>query len=223
VATAAERRAAAAEKGAGVVPGDATLRGKGYVANPDGTLSAIPGGPADPKVRAAEQTVKLSEKDRALRESKYPKATAAKNASVRDLDVLIGKVDELAKHPGLPNITGTIAGRTPNITNDATGAQAILDSIRAAGALSKITELRQNSPTGGALGNVSDRDIVLLKDAAATLAQSQGTPAFERHLADYQRLLTQTKQDIEEAYALDYEYRADNGDQSPKEDPLGIR
>lgn len=208
VASASERRAAAAEGTASKgTPGDSTLRGKGYEVGEDGTLHAIKGGPADPNVISRTQTVKLTEKDRAQRELKYPKATSAMKASTRDLDALIEKVDELAIHPGLSGITGTVYGRTPNVTNESTGAQAVLDAIRAAGAIAKITELRQNSPTGGALGNVSDRDIVLLKDAAATLAQSQGTPEFKRHLADYKRLLEQTKTDISEAYALDYEYR----------------
>jgi hypothetical protein len=186
---------------------DDRLMLKGRVRNPDGTMSFIPGSEADPSVKAASQIVALSAKDRAQRELKYPKATSAMKASTRDLDTLIGKVEELAIHPGLSNITGTVYGRAPNITNEATGAQAILNSIRAAGALAKITELRQNSTAGGALGNVSDRDIQLLKDAAATLEQSQGTPEFKVHLADYKRLLEQTKTDISEAYALDYEYR----------------
>ncbi len=186
---------------------DERLALKGLRRIEGGGQEIIQGSLADPAVQAKQQTVKLSAKDLAQRESKYPKATAALNASTRDLDALIEKVDELAIHPGLSGITGTVYGRTPNVTNESTGAQAVLDAIRAAGAIAKITELRQNSPTGGALGNVSDRDIVLLKDAAATLAQSQGTPEFKRHLADYKRLLEQTKTDISEAYTLDYEYR----------------
>ena len=207
---------------------DERLALKGLRRTEGGGQEIIQGSLADPAVQAKQQTVKLSAKDLAQRESKYPKATAALNASTRDLDALIEKVDELAIHPGLSGITGTVYGRTPNVTNESTGAQAVLDAIRAAGAIAKITELRQNSPTGGALGNVSDRDIVLLKDAAATLAQSQGTPEFKRHLADYKRLLEQTKTDISEAYALDYEYRntaqsPDDTSEAPKEDPLGLR
>jgi len=89
---------------------------------------------------------------------------------------------ELEKDPGLTNITGTIMGRTPNITNAATGAQGTLNKIKSNIFQNALQSMREASKTGGAVGNVSDREGDKLERTIAALDQAQGTQKFKDEL-----------------------------------------
>jgi hypothetical protein len=75
--------------------------------------------------------------------------------------------------------------------------------------------MRAASPTGGALGNVSDTEGRYLRDSAATVQQSQSTPAFMKHLDDHIANLEASKERIKDAYASDYAYRNSDGGAAP--------
>ena len=156
---------------------------------------------------------KLDERTRAKREAAYPKATSALREVNDEFDAVLKTATELRDHPGLPNITGTLAGRTPNISTNATNAQALLDTIQAKGQFGALSKMRAASPTGGALGNVSDTEGRTLRDSFAVLKQSQGTAAFKQHLEDYINNIEAAKARANDAYSLDYEYR--NSDAAP--------
>jgi hypothetical protein len=49
----------------------------------------------------------------------------------------------------------------------------ILDTIKSNIGFNKLQEMREGSPTGGALGNVSDRENKLLQSVIASVEQSQ--------------------------------------------------
>lgn len=68
---------------------------------------------------------------------------------------------------------------------DAANFDSALNPIIANVAFDKLQEMRQNSPTGGAVGNVSDADMALLKSTIADLGPAQDYNSFMKNLAEF--------------------------------------
>jgi hypothetical protein len=114
------------------------------------------------------------------------------------------------------------AARTRLLPSAFSGASAInpaspsaevyrqVESLRSIAAVENINAMRQQSPTGAALGAASDRDIELLKDKSGAL--DPRSPNFERDLADYTRTLLQTIHGYEEGDRIFRENYAGNAD-----------
>ena len=153
----------------------------------------------------------LTPKERQVREAKFPQATSALKAFDNTATTLIKDLETLANHPGLPSITGIAAGRLPGITSQGREAQALYDKIMARGGFQELQNMRQASPTGGALGNVSNAEGQRLQAAFAALDRTQDAPSVRKAIRD---AITQTqaaKQNLREAYDLTYEYKQRGG------------
>lgn len=170
----------------------------GYRMTPEGSLEAIPGGPT---------TTPLAPKELQKRNADYPAATAAIKGYETKADLFIKDLEKLRDHPGLENITGVIAGRTPSITADGRAAQALYDKIVAKGGFQALQDLRSMSKTGGALGNVSNQEGKQLTQSFAAISQIQDAKdvqaAIDQAIADIEGSKTRTR----EAYDATYEYR----------------
>lgn len=153
----------------------------------------------------------LTPKERQVREAKFPQVTSALKAFDNTATTLIKDLETLANHPGLPSITGIAAGRLPGITSQGREAQALYDKIMARGGFQELQNMRQASPTGGALGNVSNAEGQRLQAAFAALDRTQDAPSVRKAIRD---AITQTqaaKQNLREAYDLTYEYKQRGG------------
>ena len=60
--------------------------------------------------------------------------------------------------------------------------QKLVDTLASQEASDNLIQMRQDSPTGGALGNVSDKDIQLLKEARANLSTWQSPEQFRKSI-----------------------------------------
>jgi predicted RNA-binding protein Jag len=191
----------------------------GYRRTPDGTgQEFIPGGPADPKVIAFQNKVKLSEKDVAAREAKYPQATSALKgfeAKTKQFDSVINELIENKK--GLDEITGFFAGRTDISAMSDAGRRALslFNTITAKGGFSELQAMRNASPTGGALGNVSNQEGKQLIDSFGALSRTQSGDDLRKSLATAKADLQNLKERMREAYDLTYEYRNSSGGSPP--------
>ena len=177
-------------------------------------LEFIPGGPADPKVIAAQNRIKLSEKDAAAREASYPRATSA----LKSFDAKTDKFDRditelLTNEKGLNEITGFFSGRTDlsAMSKEARRALALFNTITAKGGFSELQDMRNASPTGGALGNVSNQEGKQLIDSFAALSRTQNANDVRKSLETARSDLQNLKQRMREAYDLTYEYRGAGG------------
>ncbi len=186
-----------------VAAGRANRPPPGYRATPEGNLEAIPGGPADP----ATQVTRLDARERANREKIFPKANAAIQQVESTASTLEGDLRRLANHPGLSGITGLIAGRTPAVTAAAREAQALFDKILARGQFNELSAMRAASPTGGALGNVSNVEGERLRQAFGALNQTQSTDSVKRELARIADETSAFKQRMRSAFDDTYDYR----------------
>jgi hypothetical protein len=63
-----------------------------------------------------------------------------------------------------------------------------VDTIKANVSFDTLSAMRKNSPTGGALGAVSDTELRLLAATAGSLDPSQSTPQFERNLNNVRKM-----------------------------------
>ncbi len=114
-----------------------------------------------------------------------PKVDAANAAARSQATIVVQDIDEALKlinTSWLPT-TGAAGNFLKNIGG--TGAldvSKLLDTVKSAAALDKVQAMRAASTTGAALGNVSDKDMDLLKAAIGNLEQSQSKDQLVRNL-----------------------------------------
>ena len=149
----------------------------------------------------------LAPKEMQKREAAYPKVSGAYRAATQEVDSLAADIAKLKDHPGLSGITGVVSGRTLNVTGEARQAQAILDRILAKGQFRGLQAMREASPTGGALGNVSDKEGAALRAAFGALTQTQDTKDFKSALESVLSDLKFAKSNLAQTYDDTYSYR----------------
>jgi hypothetical protein len=128
----------------------------GYRATAGGNLEPIPGGPADTKLQGVlnQDTATLTQSEAAL-------------------DRLAVAANEVLQHPGLGRTTGTM-GILPNIPGfPGANAAAKLDTLKAQVGFGVLQEMRNASKTGGALGQITERELAFLQNALASLDKAQ--------------------------------------------------
>lgn len=146
----------------------------GYRVNPDGSLSMIPGGPAQvaadaradaAAARKAAEDLKASAKAQEAQQRQSESATTAQN--------LVSAIDTLTRSPGFSSL-GTAWGDTqiaiPVIRNDAKDADAQLKNIAGQVAMATLSRLKSLSATGATgFGALSNQELHLIQNSIATL------------------------------------------------------
>jgi hypothetical protein len=156
----------------------------------------------------------LTPKERQQREAKFPQATSAVKTFENTSSTLIKDLETLARHPGLSSITGIAAGRIPGITSAGREAEALFDKIVARGGFQELQNMRQASPTGGALGNVSNQEGAQLRQAFAAIDRRQDAASVRKAINDAIQQIRASQQNVREAYDLTYEYKQRGGETS---------
>lgn len=96
--------------------------------------------------------------------------------------------------------TGPVAGRNPFATN----LQATLDTIAANIGFEELQRLRDNSPTGGALGQVSERENVLLQSVLGAIGRAQNEKQLDENLRRAKQEIIASWNRVADAYERDY-------------------
>jgi plasmid stabilization system protein ParE len=166
----------------------------GYRKTADGELEAIPGGPADVK-----------------KQEKYVKDTAAVDSMASELDRLATQANMIKEHPGLGNITG-LMGAIPNVPGGkAADAESLLSTLKSQTAFSVLQTMRNNSKTGGALGQVSDKEGELLQNNLAALSKAQSLKQYKESLQQIIDYTQNAKERIRKAHEMQW------GEKKPEE------
>lgn len=136
----------------------------GYRWKPDGALEAIPGGPTD--IKAGEAGAKAEQR-----------AAAAGAAA----DNVLEAVKEAKDLVGL-NTTGpgSVIAKIPG--TDARDLSAKLETIKANLGFDRLQQMRDMSPTGGALGAVAVQELTALQSTVASLDQAQSPSELKKSL-----------------------------------------
>lgn len=121
------------------------------------------------------------------------KAKMRNEAAIKTAEIVTGKIQEardiLNQSSAFNPATGFGAETASGIGGtNAANMKATTDTIVASIAFDKLQAMRESSPTGGALGNVSDTEMVLLSAAIASLSQTQSPEQFAKRLDDVERV-----------------------------------
>lgn len=116
---------------------------------------------------------------------------------LRDIDKLLGVAqgqdpEKATGHPGLSGITGPVFGRLPSIRGDSTNAQTALNALKAKLSIQGLQSMRDASKTGGAVGQVTEREWPRIEQMYATLGESATTEEYLSRL----KQLRKTVQEI---------------------------
>lgn len=97
-----------------------------------------------------------------------------------------------------------------------------VQTIQANIGFEELQRMRDESPTGGALGQVSERELGFLQSVIANLENSQSQEQFESNLEVVRDSARQSWQRVAEAYKQDYGQYPEGFQQEQDNDPLGI-
>lgn len=112
------------------------------------------------------------------------------------IDEAIGQANAFTT--GIGSLTAAVPG-TP-----AANLAANLATIEANVGFDELQRLRDMSPTGGALGQVSERENVLLQSVLSALRQSQGPEQFKKNLQRVKKQVRESWQRVADAYEADF-------------------
>ena len=116
------------------------------------------------------------------------RSDVVKDVAVRGLTEAINKVIESPT-----TTTGIVGGIMSYIPGSGrSDLEATLTSVDSATALATLQNMREQSPTGGALGNVTERELDLLKATFGSLKTSQSPAQLTRNLNEALKIYLNT-------------------------------
>lgn len=137
----------------------------GYVQGPGKSIAPVPGG--KPARDIAEENAKKE---------------MAKRASNETAKTVISTIDDVLPRVGFMT-TGLVGATTKHIGGTpAADLDAALNTVRSNVGFETLQTMRQNSPTGGALGQISDRENTLLQSTRGSLEQKQNPDQLAKTL-----------------------------------------
>jgi len=162
----------------------------------------------DVEQEASKITARKQAEARVERQEARPKVQTAYVSTVEKLDRQIRNIDELLQRGGsLDWAVGPLAGRSfspTGLIGSVQGAQARIDQIKAQAGLSALLELKESSPTGSAVGSVSNEEGRRLEASVVAASQLQNPEEFRKAMADLRGDLQRAKTRIADAYKRDY-------------------
>jgi len=134
-------------------------------------------------------------------------ATAAKFAvrdQMRQAANVMDKAQRAGKNIGFftTGATGALFGLVAG--TEAYDQKATVETLEADAAFSALQRMRDASKTGGALGNVSERELDLLKATAGSLRVGQSEEQFRENLGQYVERYNEAMLNIYDAFVADY-------------------
>lgn len=152
-------------------------------------FKAYPGQTGGRSIKFNPETGQLEIIEGSQAGGKAEKAQQAKESLVdqnmQDLYFLEDRTRDMA--PGVAGAVGRLISQEVFTTKQAEN-KAIINRISSRLTLGTLQSMRENSPTGGALGNVSDKDIEILRNSATSLSNIQSPEEFDRELIRLQNL-----------------------------------
>lgn len=133
-----------------------------YVRDANGRVSSMEVIPGSKTAKAEAAAATKQTADQATK-------TMQTNIVSQDIDRALDLMDK-STIP-VTGIFGAVGSRVPG--SAASDLSGLLDGIKANISFDKLQEMRRNSPTGGALGNISDNDMKLLQSVYGNLEQAK--------------------------------------------------
>lgn len=113
----------------------------------------------------------------------FPKVTAQFNSVITKIEQQKKDIQALINHPGFPGIVGAIQGRIRfSLRDDVNAAQSLYDKVINRGVINELQEIKASSPTGGAFGNLSDKEGSRLDSGIGALSLTQSEDSLKNAL-----------------------------------------
>lgn len=174
----------------------------GYERTPTG-MRAVKGGPADIEVKREQARAEAKVTAEMKLEQNFPKAREALKSAEAGWKVVDRSIDK-----ALTQI-GTFTTGFGSLLNAVPGTPAhdllnTLQTIKANIGFDKLQEMRNASPTGGALGQVSEMENRLLQSVRGALEASQSPEQLRANLLQIKKDLAALKIERRKAFETDY-------------------
>ena len=175
--------------------------------NPDGTPANYP--PllpvsADPNVKAAMTQAGVVGKDKGEKVVAQPKREIQAGMASGKTEMLDTLIDQAKDQSGMFT-TGLVGQMTSGIGGTpANDLQNTLNTVKANIGFDRLQAMRDSSPTGGALGQVSEMENRLLQAVWGSLEQSQSPEQLKANLERVRNQVKESWKRIADAYEKDY-------------------
>lgn len=137
------------------------------------SMSPLPGSPAALEAEAAAAKVEAGD--------------ARKDTITDTITSAASIARDLATKAGNTGVVGNMWATLPE--TDAAELRRQVDVLKSNATIENLTAMRQASPTGGALGSVTEKENAMLAAAAGAIDPSASPEAFQRQLDNYERTL----------------------------------
>lgn len=144
-------------------------------------------------------------------EDAVKKAQERREAPVREYGALestmngLNRIEAVAAQlrdaPGLWRAAGPVASKAPTISGRTADIERKVENLKSNLALRTLAQIRDESKTGGALGNVSNYDVQLLENAIANVSLAQSPEAFRKAMDDVVAYSRNLREQAGRAYA----------------------
>lgn len=158
-----------------------------------------------PDFKAEQATAVANATNQANKQNLQPKAYASLQAAAARNERVLRDLQR-AKQMVTPWATGTLRSQAlANLPGTAaTDLRAILDTVKANIGFDELNSMRQNSPTGGALGSVTERELAFLQNVLVNLEQSQSVEQLNQNLDIAMQEIQGSWDRVNQAYQMDF-------------------
>ncbi|KCZ47780.1 hypothetical protein [Hyphomonas sp. CY54-11-8] len=130
------------------------------------------------------------------------KATQRLAAEGEQFSTMVSNIDDAINM--VDNTSAGFGAMTEGIpTTPARNLKAKLETVQALIGFDKLNEMRQTSPTGGALGNVTERELAFLQSVRGSLDTRQSPEQLKATLADVKASLERLQEVREIAFRME--------------------
>ena len=155
-----------------------------------------------PKKLGSKKAADLSVKRRSDLTEKAPKARAGIRSFISERQNVSRAIQDavsiVRKNPIASGLLGTAMAQVPG--TDAYNLAAALTTVGAGTAFGALKEMKASSPTGGALGQVTERELDLLQNSVSAIQQGQQPKTLVRNLLRVQKNFTDAENRLMKTY-----------------------
>ena len=157
-----------------------------------------------PAAVAREAEAKETGKLAAKRATERPKAMARARSAIRKAQDVARSANRLIRHGGLEAATGPIESRLLTTRERTANFETALDTLKTKIFVSAINEMRELSKTGGALGQVTEREIEKMENSVENLSLRQGAQSMRSNLQKVAIQFNESMRMISEAHQAEF-------------------
>ncbi len=170
----------------------------------DNPLSAVAPAPAGLSKVAREAWDKKAAADAVDRVTNAPLAKTRARESIDSLFKTGEEATRLATHSGLEAASGPISSRLPTLRDNTANFETDLETLSTRIFINTINRMRELSKTGGAVGQVTEKEMAKLENSMKNLSLRQSDGNMRTNLRGVAKEINDSMASIAQAYKEQY-------------------